>query len=88
MGAGREIFPLGQLAAFYGLDVAPRLQAFTAAQLFDQRFDEQAQVGDRLTIGRATLVVRQLDDERIAQVGLKFAGVGERLITGRPVTRR
>jgi hypothetical protein len=28
------------------------------------------------------LVVRRLDEDRIVQVGLKFTGVGERLITG------
>jgi cell volume regulation protein A len=76
--------PLGQLASFYGLELPPRYQEVTAAQLFDQRFDEQAQVGDHLSIGRAVLVVRDLDDGRIVQVGLKFAGVGERLITGQP----
>jgi len=74
--------PLGELAAFYGLAIPPRFAKATAAQLFDERFDEQAQVGDRLALGRAILVVRSLKDDRIAQVGLKFAGVGERLITG------
>jgi hypothetical protein len=29
------------------------------------------------------LVVRTVKDERVVQVGLKFAGVGERLIGGR-----
>ena len=74
--------PLGQLASFYGLSIPTRFAKSTAAQLFDERFDEQAQIGDRLTLGRAILVVRSMDDDRIAQVGLKFAGVGERLITG------
>ena len=73
--------PLGQLASFYGLSIPKRFARATAAQLFDQRFDEQAQVGDRLALGGAVLVVRRLDGERLAQVGLKFAGVGERLIT-------
>ena len=41
--------PLGELAAFYGLSIPARFATTTAAQLFDQRFDEQAQVGDRLT---------------------------------------
>ena len=51
--------------------------------MFDERFDEQPQVGDRLALGKAVMVVRALKDERVAQVGLKFAGVGERLIGGR-----
>ncbi|MGN6513417.1 MAG: potassium/proton antiporter [Lysobacteraceae bacterium] len=75
--------PLGDLAAFYGLAIPPRFAARTAAQLFDERFDEQAQVGDRLALGKAILVVRSLKEDRVAQVGLKFAGVGERLLGGR-----
>jgi len=74
--------PLGELAMFYGLKLPPRFAASTAAHLFDERFDEQAQVGDRLALGNAVLVVRSLKDDRVAQVGLKFAGVGERLIRG------
>jgi cell volume regulation protein A len=75
--------PLGELAAFYGLAMPTRFAAATAAQLFDERFDEQAQIGDRLALGKAVLVVRSLKDDRVAQVGLKFAGVGERLLGGR-----
>lgn len=74
--------PLGELATFYGLKLPPRFAASTAAHLFDERFDEQAQVGDRLALGNAVLVVRSLKDDRVAAVGLKFAGVGERLIRG------
>ena len=74
--------PLGDLAAFYGLSIPQRFAGSTAAQVFDERFDEQAQVGDRVTLGGAILVVRALEDDRIVQVGLKFAAAGERLITG------
>lgn len=75
---------LGELAKFYGLDIPPRYAKRTAADLFDERFDESPQVGDRLSLGRALLVVRTLRDERVAQVGLKFSGVGERLLSGAP----
>jgi cell volume regulation protein A len=75
--------PLGEIAAFYGLKIPPRFARATAADLFDQRFDEQAQVGDRLALGNAVLVVRSLEEDKVAQVGLKFSGVGERLIGGR-----
>lgn len=74
--------PLGELAKFYGLPIPPRFAHATAAQLFDERFDEQPQIGDCLALGKAVLVVRSLKDERVAQVGLKFAGMGERLIAG------
>ena len=74
--------PLGELATFYGLSVPARFARSTAAQLFDERFDEQAQVGDHLALGPALLIVRSLDGDRITQVGLKFAGLGERLLSG------
>ena len=74
--------PLGELAAFYGLKIAPRFAEKTAADLFDERFDETPQVGDRLALGRAVLVVRALQADRVKQVGLKFSSVGERLLGG------
>jgi cell volume regulation protein A len=74
--------PLGELAKFYGLSLPARVSKYTAAQLFDERFDRDPQVGDRLAFGRAILVVRSLADDRVAKIGLRFAGVGERLISG------
>jgi potassium/hydrogen antiporter len=73
--------PLGELAQFYGLKVPPRFAGRTAAELFDERFDGQPQVGDRLTLGRAVLVVRSLADDRVAQVGMRLPGMGERLMS-------
>jgi cell volume regulation protein A len=70
------------------MTIPVRFATTAAADLFDQRFDEQAQVGDRLALGRAILVVRSLRDDRVAQVGLRFAGVGERLLGGTATTRR
>ena len=75
--------PLGELASFYGLKLPARFAKATAAELFDARFDEQVQIGDRLALGNAVLVVRSVEEDRVAQVGLKFAGMGERLIGGR-----
>lgn len=86
--AEREVFgafslpgdvPLGELAAFYGLSIPTRYAARSAAELFAERFDGQPQIGDSLTLGQAVLVVRELDDERVSRVGLKFGGVGARL---------
>lgn len=74
--------PLGELASFYDLKIPPRYGKQTAAELFDERFDESPQVGDRLALGRAVLVVRALDDDKVKQVGLKFSSVGERLLEG------
>jgi cell volume regulation protein A len=75
--------PLGELAAFYGIAIPSRFAKATAAQVFDERFDEQAQVGDRVALGPAILVVRAVHDDRVTQIGLRFSGAGERLITGR-----
>lgn len=75
--------PLGALAQFYDLALPARFAERTAADLFDQRFDGQPQVGDRLALDRgAELVVRSLGDDRVAEVGLRFSGVGERLFRG------
>ncbi len=74
--------PLGELAQFYGLRIPKRIARATAAQLFDERFDRDPQVGDRLAIGSAILVVRGVEDDRVTRIGLRFAGVGERLISG------
>ena len=74
--------PLGELATFYSLPMPRRIARATAAELFDERFDREPQVGDRLAIGSAILVVRAVRDDRVAKIGLRFAGVGERLISG------
>lgn len=86
--AERELFgeftlpgdvPLGPLADFYGLKLSPRLQARSAAELFGERYDDQPQIGDALDIGEARLVVRDLQDERVSRVGLKFRSIGIKL---------
>lgn len=74
--------PLGELAAFYGLSVPAKYAGYSAAHLFDQRFDGRPQIGDRLALGPALLVVRSLKDERVSQVGIKFVGVGSRVFAG------
>jgi cell volume regulation protein A len=79
--AERELFgeftlpgnvPLSALADFYGLKLSPRLQLRTAEELFAERFDEQPQIGDSLDVGEARLVARELLDDRVSRVGLKF----------------
>jgi len=83
--AEREVFgaftlpgdiPLGELADFYSLPIPARYREHSAAELFARRFDQQPQIGDRLVLGEAILVVRDLEDEHVSRVGLKFAGVG------------
>ena len=71
--------PLGALAEFYDLAIPPRHADRTADQLFSERFDGEPQIGDRLRLGAAMLVVRDLIDEKVARVGLKFETVSARL---------
>jgi cell volume regulation protein A len=71
--------PLGALAEFYDLAIPPRHAERTADQLFAERFDGEPQIGDRLRVGAALLVVRDLIDEKVARVGLKFETVSARL---------
>jgi potassium/hydrogen antiporter len=74
--------PLGSIADFYQLKIPSALKERSAAELFAERFDDRAQVGDRTRLGRAVLVVRDLDEDVVTRVGLKFEDMGERL-TGR-----
>lgn len=71
--------PLGDLADFYALPIPARYRSHNAAALFDERYDGHPQVGDRLALGNAVLVVRSLHEERVEHVGLKFVGVGGRV---------
>jgi cell volume regulation protein A len=86
--AERELFgeftlpgdvPLGPLADFYGLQLSHRLHQRSAAELFSERFDEQPQVGDSLDVGNARLVVRELNEDQVCRVGLKFKKTGSAL---------
>jgi cell volume regulation protein A len=74
--------PLGSVADFYDLRIPAALKERTAAELFAERFDDRAQVGDRTRLGRAVLVVREMDEDTVTRVGLKFEHVGERLAGG------
>lgn len=78
--------PLAALADFYGLAISPRLRDRCAADLFAERFDEQPQIGDAIDLGNARLVAREVADDRVSRVGLKFQphrlparGLGRRL---------
>ena len=71
--------PLGALAEFYDLAIPTRHADRTADQLFAERFDGEPQIGDRLHLGPAMLVVRDLVDEKVVRVGLKFDTVSSRL---------
>ncbi|PLW80995.1 potassium/proton antiporter [Kineobactrum sediminis] len=63
---------LADLSQMYGFEVPEALQAMTVAAIFDKRFHHKPVVGDRVRLGVVQLVVKKLDGDRIAAVGLKL----------------
>jgi cell volume regulation protein A len=66
---------LGDIASFYALPIRERDAALTLAEHFDRHYEHTVEVGDRVRLGPVTLVARELDDDRVAKVGLKIEGV-------------
>jgi cell volume regulation protein A len=61
----------GELAAVYGFAVPAGAADKTLAQYLDDACRGRAVVGDRVRLGSAELVVRELEDGRITRVGLR-----------------
>ncbi len=79
---------LAQLATLYGLEVPAEHAQKTIAELFADRFDETPELGDRLPIGAAALVVREMDGDRVTKAGLQFAEMTPRLVAAALLRRR
>ncbi len=58
------------LARLYGLEIAVENANATLADVFAAQFDNTPQVGDQIPAGSATVVVRELDGERVKRAGL------------------
>lgn len=63
---------LGDLAEIYGFDIAESERTMTINAYIIGRFPTPV-VGDRIGIGNAELVIREMLDDRITRVGLKLA---------------
>lgn len=63
---------LGDLAAVYGIDIPAEHAGKTLAEYLDQRAHGRVVVGDRAPLGNAELVVREVQADRVARVGLKL----------------
>ena len=61
---------LRTLAQLYDVPVDAADRGRSVAELFADRFEGQPQVGDRLPFGEASLVARELDEERVVRAGL------------------
>jgi len=66
---------LGDVAAFYSLPIRARDASLTLGEHFARHYEHTVEVGDRVRLGPVTLVARELDEDRVAKVGLKIEGV-------------
>jgi len=60
------------VAEVYGLPVEDARNSETLAQYLVRRFRKRPVIGDRAPLGRAELVVRDIEDGRITKVGLRI----------------
>jgi cell volume regulation protein A len=63
---------IDDFAQLYGLALPGRAQGRTLAEYFAAVFHGRPVVGDRIALGRAELVVRQIEKGRITKVGLRI----------------
>jgi potassium/hydrogen antiporter len=63
---------LQDVAAFYGVELPPELPETTIADYLHGVFRARPVVGDRLKLGRVELVVREVRNNHVFKVGLKF----------------
>ena len=63
---------LGDLAAVYDLPVGPADAQKTLAQHLGEVFHGRAVVGDRVRLGSAEVVVREVKEGRVTRVGLRL----------------
>ena len=62
----------GDLADAYGVSFPAGTEAKTLAEFLAGTFHGRVVVGDRVRVGRAQLVVREIENGRITRVGLKL----------------
>ena len=56
----------------YGIAVPEALQALTVGEFINRQFHHKAVVGDRVSLDSVEFVVKKLDGDQIAVVGLKL----------------
>jgi potassium/hydrogen antiporter len=66
---------LGDIAAFYALPIRARDASLTLGEHFARHYEHTVEIGDRVRLGPVTLIARELDDDRVAKIGLKIQGV-------------
>src|SRR5690606_16398109 len=63
---------LADLSQMYGFEVPEALQALTVGDFINRQFHQKPVIGDRVALGDVQFVVKKLDGDRIASVGLKL----------------
>ena len=63
---------MSDVAQFYGIDVPVGAKNLTLGDYLQRIFRKRPVVGDRLKAGRVEFVVREMRNDRVARVGLKF----------------
>lgn len=64
--------PVGVVRELYGLAGLPEDTAGTISQLFAERFEGSPEIGDRLDLGGAHLIVRRMEGDRVTEAGLQI----------------
>ena len=62
----------GEIAAMYGLTVPAGASDKTLAQYLFEVFHGRVVIGDRVALGNAQLVVREIEDGKVTRVGLRL----------------
>lgn len=62
----------GELAAVYGLSLPEGVEGKTLAQYLSEAFHGRVVVGDRVALGSAELVVREIEGGNVTRVGLRL----------------
>ena len=62
----------GELAAVYGFAIPASAADQTLARYLDESFRGRVVVGDRVGLGSAELVVREIEDGRVTRIGLRL----------------
>ena len=63
---------VGAIAELYGLNALPAERDMTIAELFAERFEGTPRPGNRIDLGPARLVVRELDEDKVTEARLDF----------------
>jgi potassium/hydrogen antiporter len=63
---------VGDIAAIYGLTAPGDAPERTLHEYFSRKLHGRASIGDSVTLGAATLVVREMDGGKITRVGLRL----------------